>query len=97
MFSAFAAPELSLTSSNGTLLATRAKSGKLTQYYFQNTRGPEPVKCPAWGCGSPDWNVALDVRLLSFTMIRFGRIWVHSNLSMSIHQQFPVDRKTVRK
>jgi hypothetical protein len=39
----------------------------------------------------------LDVRLLSFAVIRFRSIWVHCDLPMSIHQHFPVDRKTVRK
>src|SRR5450830_731333 len=45
MFSAFTAPELSLTSSNGTLLATRAKSGELARSCSQDNRGAEWVKC----------------------------------------------------
>jgi len=39
MFVAFAAPELFLTPSNGNLLATRAKSGKLARSCFQDSGG----------------------------------------------------------
>src|SRR5664279_329075 len=49
MFSVFVAPELSLASLSSKLFVIRTKSKKLIQYYFQNTRGTERVKCPRVG------------------------------------------------
>src|SRR5664280_843301 len=97
MFVPFAAPELSFTSSSGKLFVIRTKSKKLTQYQSQNTRGTERVKCPAWGCRSPVWNVVLDVRLFWLAVIRAGVFRIYRYLAMSILRHFPVYRKTVRK
>jgi hypothetical protein len=38
-----------------------------------------------------------DVCLLAFTIITFRGIWGQCDLSMSMHQHVPVDRKAVRK
>lgn len=71
MFSVFVAPELSFASLTGKLFVTRAKHTESVRFCSQDSHGIERVKCPAWGCGSPDWNVELNVHLFSFTMIRF--------------------------
>src|SRR5450830_895461 len=62
VFVPFAAPEVSLTSSNDSLLSPRAKSGERARSCSQDSRGAERVKCPAWGCRSPHWSVVLNVR-----------------------------------